>query len=97
MFGERLRNRSIIFNCDNMAVCHIIMKLSAKNKPIMQVVRKLVLVLIKFNINLRSTHIPGITDTLCDKLSRFQDVSKLVRDMDPNSPKYQNCFYHRTS
>ena len=32
MFGERLRNRSIILNCDNMAVCHIIMKLSAKKK-----------------------------------------------------------------
>ena len=30
MFGERLRNRFIIFNCDNIAVCHIIMKLSAK-------------------------------------------------------------------
>ena len=87
MFGERLRNRSIIFNCDNMAVCHIIMKLSAKNKPIMQIVRKLVLVLIKFNINLRSNHIPGITNTLCDKLSRFQDVSKLVRDMDPEQSK----------
>ena len=32
MFGERLRNRFIIFTCDNIAVCHIIMKLSAKKK-----------------------------------------------------------------
>ena len=65
------------------------MKLSAKKqkKTIMQVVRKLVLVLIKFNINLRSNHIPCITDTLCDKLSRFQDVSKLVRDIDPEQFK----------
>ena len=87
MFGKRLRNRSIIFNCGNMAVFHIIMKVSAKNKPIMQIVRKLVLVLMKFIINLRSNHILGITNILCDKLLRFQDVNKLVRDVDPKQSK----------
>ena len=35
IFGEDLKDRSVLFHCDNIAVCYIINKLTSKHKVVM--------------------------------------------------------------
>jgi hypothetical protein len=72
LFGEKIRNSSVLFHSDNEGVVDVLNKQSSPNDVIMNVVRPLVLLLIDNNIMLRSKHVPGIHNTLCDQISRFQ-------------------------
>ena len=78
IFGKFLKNSTVIFHCDNSAVCHIVNKYSSKNPLIMILVRKLVPLVTTLNIDLRAVHLPGINNTLCDKLSRLQASPQLL-------------------
>ena len=73
-FGHRIKNSSLMFHSDNIGVVEIINKQSSPSKKpmIMNIVRPLVLLLMEFNIQLRSKHIQGLKNTLCDLISRFQ-------------------------
>ncbi|MCP4295847.1 MAG: hypothetical protein GY786_09595, partial [Proteobacteria bacterium] len=73
-FGKFIKNSSLLFHSDNLGVVEIINRQSSSSKKpfIMNIVRPLVLLLMKFNIQLRSKHIPGVSNTLCDLISRFQ-------------------------
>ena len=79
LFKNLISNSNILFHSDNMAVVEIINKQTSKNKHVMHILRPLVLTLMKHNINLRARHIPGINNILCDKISRFQVSSTLLR------------------
>ena len=79
IFHPALKNSTILFKSDNQAVCHIISKLSSKDQEIMFLVRKLVILLTCHNIDLRSEHVPGKLNVICDKLSRFQETPSLLR------------------
>ena len=79
MFAHKLRHSSINFFSDNMGVVQIINKQSSKCNYIMQVLRPLVLILLHYNITLRSSHIPGIQNILCDAISRQQVTPSLLR------------------
>jgi len=85
MFGRYFKNKSVRFFCDNQAVCFIINKQSSRNKHVMAIMRKLILVLIHYNIQLVARHIPGIDNILSDKISRFQATPDLLTyyHMDP--------------
>ena len=98
MFGDNFRHREVLFHCDNIAVCEIINKQTSKNPRIMCIVRKLVLLLIAYNINLKAKHVKGTNNTMCDKISRFQVSADwmiqmgmqphpldIPRDLEPNS------------
>ena len=61
-----------------MAVTDIINKQSSKDKLVMSIMRPLFLLLVKYNIHLRSSHIPGIQNILPDKISRFQVTKSLL-------------------
>lgn len=78
MFGPNIQNSNIIYYCDNIAVCHIVNKLSSKHKFIMKIVRSLVLKLVKFNIYLKCRHISGVSNFVCDKISRFQQTPAIL-------------------
>ena len=69
MFGNKLQNSRIMFHCDNEAVVPILNSQTSKNKIIMSIVRKIVLVLLKYNLQMKVKHIPGINNTLCDAIS----------------------------
>lgn len=81
-FGYRLHNSSILFHSDNLGVVNIINKQtsSSKNPIMMVIVRSLVLLLMKLNIQLRSQHIPGVKNHLCDLISRFKVTPRILRD-----------------
>ena len=72
MFGSQLTNSNILFKTDNTPVRDVINSQTSKNKHIMQIIRPLVLLLIKHNINLKSQHVPGMHNVLADSMSRFQ-------------------------
>jgi len=78
MYGSCFTNKSVRFYCDNEAVCFIINKQSSRNKHVMVIMRKLLLVLIHYNIHLVACHIPGTNNVLCDKISRFQETPGLL-------------------
>ena len=75
LWSPRLAHRSIIFHCDNIAVCHIINSHSSKDPNIMVLVRRLVVSSMKFNIMFHAVHVPGLLNPLADALSR-QDMVK---------------------
>ena len=86
MFGPQLANSNILFKTDNAAVRDMINSQSSKNSFSLKILRLLVLNLVQFNINLRSCHIPGISNTLADAISRFKVDQNLLdaHNMDRN-------------
>ena len=72
MFGKYFANYCILFMTDNFGVVDIINKTTSKNRPIMKLVRQLVLACLKYNILFRSRHIPGYQNVIADHLSRLQ-------------------------
>lgn len=77
VFRYKLKNSCIRFFCDNQALTDIVNKQTSKNKIAMKIV--LVMMLVNLNISLHSEHIPGIQNTLPDKISRFQVTPELLR------------------
>ena len=86
MFAESFNNNSIIFHCDNQAVVEILNKQPSKCPTLMSIIRPLVLILLENNITLRSQHVPGLQNNLCDAISRFQVSPQLLtrHSMMPN-------------
>ena len=72
IWGSELKNKKIKFFCDNMSVVHIINKMSSKSVVVMKLIRYLTLLCLKFNIVVKSSHIEGKRNQICDALSRFQ-------------------------
>ena len=85
IFGSKISNSIVTYYCDNIAVVEIINKLTSKNKIVMHFLRKLVLLLVKLNIDIRSKHVPGEKNILCDRISRFQEDEKLLKQYNMNS------------
>lgn len=75
IFKNAFANKSIIFHCDNSSVVYALNKQTSRNKLVMTIIRKLVLIFLNHNIKFRALHILGKHNVLCDKLSRLQ-VSK---------------------
>ena len=87
LWGNALRNKKIKFVCDNMPVTQIINSMTSRSEHIMCLVRHLTVKCLELNIVLRSTHIAGSLNGICDALSR-QDLTKFrelapAADMDP--------------
>ena len=76
---EMFRNKTVLFHCDNSAVVEILNKQTSKDTHIMRLLRKIVLLSLKFNINIIASHIPGKYNIIADRLSRGQvNVSLLT-------------------
>ena len=67
-----MANSCVEFHSDNIAVTDIINKQTSKDEKIMFLVRRLVLMCLRFNILFRAFHIPGHKNILADALSRLQ-------------------------
>ena len=80
MFGHLVQNSNIVFHSDNEGVVKIINKQTSHSPYVMAILRPLVLLLIKHNIYLRSVHIEGVKNVLCDRISRFQVTSRMLAE-----------------
>ena len=78
MFGHEINDSVVIFNTDNEAVSYILQDLTSKHPIIVQMLRDLVFLLLKHNIDLRSVHVPGKNNILCDSISRLQVTVELL-------------------
>ena len=72
LWGQTLKNRKVLIRSDNRAVVDILNKKSSKDESMMRLLRRMVLTSLDNNILFRAKHIPGKTNTIADKLSRFQ-------------------------
>ena len=71
IWGNKVKNHRILFLTDNAAVADIINKSTCQDKLTMNLVRRLVLATLEYNVHVRSKHIPGKSNVVCDLLSRF--------------------------
>ena len=78
VFGSQIRNSSVLFHSDNTGVVEVVNKQSSPSNIIMNIIRPLVLYLIKYNIQLRSQHVQGSKNVLCDIISRFQLTPQIL-------------------
>ena len=79
MFAQKILNADIVFHCDNEAVVNVLNKQTSKDPYLLKIIRLIVLEQLKYNFTLSSKHIPGVTNILADKISRFQVTSLLLR------------------
>ena len=85
MYGHLMRNHSVTFMSDNLAVVHVLNKMSSKDKHLMALVRPLVLACLRHNILFKASHIPGLINTEADLLSRLKvNDFKRIRKQDIN-------------
>ena len=86
VFSKALSNSRVCFHTDNEAISIVLNKQSAKDKPIMKLIRPFVLACMKFNIKFRSKHIPGKLNILADRLSRSFQVEPQLLELHGMSP-----------
>ena len=70
--GPGMQNQKILFFTDNEALIHIINKQSCRDKNLIFLVRRLVLVCLERNICFKAKHIPGVHNVLAYALSRLK-------------------------
>ena len=69
-WGNKLRHRSISFQCDNESLVAAINKGSSKDALVMHLLRCLWFFIAHFDISIAATHLPGVLNTTADHLSR---------------------------
>ena len=72
VWGKFLQNKRIILNCDNESVVNIINSKRSRISRVMDLLRHLTLLTLKYNIYIRAKHIPGKCNQTADSISRFQ-------------------------
>ena len=72
IWGHKLTNSKVIFNCDNMAVVNMISQQTSRDPDCMTLIRKMVLICLRHNILFKSKHVSGSKNLLADSLSRLQ-------------------------
>lgn len=85
LWGDSLQNKKIRFICDNLAVTQILNSMTSRSDNIMCLVRHLTMKCLQLNIVLKSSHIAGAQNDICDSLSRqlMQKFRKLAPEADP--------------
>ncbi len=79
-WGPQLSNKTIRFYCDNMPSVDILRNQTSHSPVMMALVRHIVLTCMIHNILLDPRHISGVNNELCDKISRFQNDSRLLQE-----------------
>ncbi len=85
IFVEHLAGKKIIFFTDNYAVMVILNKCTSPNKKFMPLIRKLVLLSMKYRFRIVSKHVKGALNIVPDKISRFQVSREFVKYHNLNS------------
>lgn len=71
-WGHNWQNKRLILHTDNQALVPVITNQTSKEPLVMKLVRRLVLVCLRYNLVLSAQHIAGIDNGIADALSRFQ-------------------------
>ena len=74
IWGEYLQNKCVTFYCNNQAVVYIINKQTSKDPSIMKLVRRFVVLILKYNFLFQVLHIEGVPNMAADQLSHLQII-----------------------
>ena len=85
MYEKQLFNSTVIFYCDNEAVVAILNSQTSKCNTIMAILRPLVFSLLINNINFKAVHISGVSNTLCDCISRQKENPGMLLQYNMNA------------
>ena len=93
LFGDRIKNNCILFHCDNESVVYMVNSNTSKDSQLMSLIRRFVLICMKFNILAKAVHVPGNLNVQSDLLSRaqvqkFKDVTPGALPMPVNIPRH---------
>ena len=66
IFAEHVANSTLYINGDNHAVVEILNKSTIRDQKIMSIVRDIVLLTLKYNVLIKTVHIPGKCNILAD-------------------------------
>jgi hypothetical protein len=72
LWGPRWRHAVVSFTSDNQAVVAVLNRLSCNDTRLAALMRRIVGLLLRFNILIHAVHIPGTLNSACDALSRLQ-------------------------
>lgn len=72
IWGRHFANKHILFYCDNESVVSIVNSKRSRIPRVMDLVRPLTLLSLKYNFYLQVRHIEGKKNEIADSLSRFQ-------------------------
>ncbi|KAK6181910.1 hypothetical protein SNE40_009688 [Patella caerulea] len=72
LYAPTLQNSCVKFYSDNLSVVHILNKQTSKDPIIMRLVRRFMVLILKYNIMFKLFHIPGNLNRAADLLSRTQ-------------------------
>jgi hypothetical protein len=83
VWGNRLKNKKIKFNIDNLALVEILNSQTSKSKRVMNLMRTFVLYTLQNNIIFRAQHIFEKFNCISDSISRQQ--CQRFRRLAPNA------------
>ena len=72
LWANQFANKRIIFYCDNESVVSVINSKRSRIPRVMDLLRSLTLLTLRYNIYFKARHIPGKQNEVADSLSRFQ-------------------------
>lgn len=72
VWSECLQKKKIFLYVDNQSLVSILNKKSSKSKLVMQLLRPLILICMRFSIQYKAVHVEGISNVKADSLSRRQ-------------------------
>ena len=72
LWGKQLTGKKVVFWSDNQTVVAVINKQSSSCTHIMSLIRRLVVLCLKWNIWFRAKYVPGVNNEIADSLSRLQ-------------------------
>ena len=72
LWSVNLQNKILLLHVDNLALVEILNQKTSKNKRVMVLMRELVLLSLKFNIQFKAVHVKGCMNQLADAISRLQ-------------------------
>lgn len=87
-WGDRLRDTQIEIYTDSLSMTQVWITGSCKDKDVMHIIRALFFFTASRNINLLMRHIPGLTNTQADALSRLQ--VPMFRMLNPHAQSEQD-------
>jgi hypothetical protein len=73
LFGSKIKNKKVHFNCDNQSVVCILNTMTSKSPLILSLVRILTMQCLRHNCLIKASHIAGSKNNIADALSRFQN------------------------
>lgn len=80
LWAYTMPNTQLLFRVDNEAVCYVLSNHTSHDKQIMQMLRHMILLALKFDIVFSAVHLPGHLNVVADKLSRLQTAAALEAD-----------------